>query len=95
MLFYLELVVLEYSYVIIIFIDNVLAMSRGTSSSSSSSSKSTEPTTVSDKELLAFYKRKYEEAQTKEDKYKEKVDRHLKNLVADRVSKCKCYLNYL
>lgn len=57
-------------------------MSRSTTSSSSSSS--TAPT-VSDKDLLAFYKRKYEEAQRKEDKYKEKIDRHLKNLVTDRV----------
>lgn len=77
------------------FVDNVLAMSRGTSSSGTTSGSSSTAPTISDKDLLAFYKRKYEEAQRKEDKYKEKIDRHLKNLVTDRVSNADFNFNYL
>lgn len=53
--------------------------------SSSSSSKITS-SAADDKTLLKFYQRKFEEFHRKEDKYKEKVDRHLKNLITDRVS---------
>ncbi|GFU13554.1 hypothetical protein NPIL_689601 [Nephila pilipes] len=41
-------------------------------------------TTSADRDLLRFYHKQFEELQRKDDKYKEKVDRHLRELVIDR-----------
>ncbi|KFM78386.1 Coiled-coil domain-containing protein 77, partial [Stegodyphus mimosarum] len=53
----------------------------GKTSSSSSISASD---TTENKNLLEFYKRKFDEYQKRDDKFKEKVDKHLKDLIADR-----------
>ncbi|GFT16986.1 hypothetical protein NPIL_333211 [Nephila pilipes] len=41
-------------------------------------------TSSTDNNLLELYQRRFDESQWKDDKYKEKIDRHLKELVADR-----------
>ncbi|GFT82659.1 hypothetical protein TNCV_1634331 [Trichonephila clavipes] len=40
--------------------------------------------TSADRNLLKFYRKHFEELQRKDDKYKEKIDRHLRDLIADR-----------
>ncbi|GFR23523.1 uncharacterized protein TNCT_691941 [Trichonephila clavata] len=42
------------------------------------------PKTSADRNLLKFYRKHFEELQRKDDKYMEKIDRHLRELIADR-----------
>ncbi|KAF8792203.1 Coiled-coil domain-containing protein 77 [Argiope bruennichi] len=50
----------------------------------SSSSSNENLASVAERDLLEFYRRHFDELQRKDDKYKEKVDRHLRELIADR-----------
>ncbi|CAL1271836.1 unnamed protein product [Larinioides sclopetarius] len=50
----------------------------------SSTSSNENLTNVAERDLLEFYRKHFDDLQKKDNKYKEKVDRHLRELIADR-----------